>query len=659
MDELANPYRPGAGTPPPALTGRDDLINRFGIAFRRAVAGRPGKSLLMIGLRGAGKTVLLNRFVEIAEQEGFRVGLIEAPEHGHFPSLLAARLRRILLPLEQQRRIDSRDPRAARAQDLHAQLPDGTRVSIDVEALHGVADSGNLADDVTDLLVACGEAARDRGTGIVLAIDELQYVQPEELSALIVAIHRTNQLNLPVILTGAGLPQLRGLAGEAKSYAERLFDFPEIGSLECRGCPHRARRARAQRAARQSTTPPSTSWSSGPTGIHTFSRNGDTTSGTSRRKSPITADDVDRAAPRVQDQLDQNFFLVRLDRLTPREREYLVAMASLGPGPHRSGDIAGAPRGPGRVGRATPFGAHRQGDHLQPCARRHRVHRAALRRVPQAGRRGHRLTAPPRSRGPPGNGSLAGPVDTVLRIGNASGFYGDRFPAFREMLEGGATRRPDRGLPRRIDHAHPRTPAHWSIPIAGTRGRFSARWRSASALALERGVTIVTNAGGLNPSGLASAIRDLAAQLGLDATVATVEGDDVTARAAELGLGSPLTANAYLGAWGIAACVRSGADVVVTGRVTDASLVVGPAAAHFDWQRDDWDALAGATVAGHILECGDAGHGRQLQLLHRARRAPSRLSDRGDARRRIERDHQAPGHRRGRHHRDGHCAIAL
>src|ERR1700683_3447594 len=231
MDELTNPYRPGAGTPPPALTGRADLINRFGIAFRRAVAGRPGKSLLLIGLRGAGKTVLLNRFVEIAEQEGFRVGLIEAPEHGHFPSLLAARLRRILLPLSSNV-VSTAVTRALRVlKTFTLQLPDGTRVSIDVDALHGVADSGNLADDVTDLLVACGEAARDRGTGIVLAIDELQYVHPDELSALIVAIHRTNQLNLPVIFTGAGLPQLRGLAGEAKSYAERLFDFPEIGSL--------------------------------------------------------------------------------------------------------------------------------------------------------------------------------------------------------------------------------------------------------------------------------------------------------------------------------------------------------------------------------------------------------------------------------------------
>jgi hypothetical protein len=341
MDELANPFRPGAGTPPPALIGRDELINRFGISFRRAVAGRPGKSLLMIGLRGAGKTVLLNRFVEIAEQEGFRVGLIEAPEHGHFPSLLAARLRRILLPLSSNV-VSTAVTRALRVlKTFTLQLPDGTRVSIDVDALNGVADSGNLADDVTDLLVACGEAARDRGTGIVLAIDELQYVQPDELSALIVAIHRTNQLNLPVILTGAGLPQLRGLAGEAKSYAERLFDFPEIGSLNAGD----ARVALALPAAEAGASIDDTAldmmvqrshgypyflqeW-----GYHVWN---------AAPQSPITADDVERAAPLVQDQLDQNFFLVRLDRLTPREREYLVAMASLGPGPHRSGDVASA-----------------------------------------------------------------------------------------------------------------------------------------------------------------------------------------------------------------------------------------------------------------------------------------------------------------------------
>ncbi len=199
-------------------------------------------------------------------------------------------------------------------------------------------------------------------------------------------------------------------------------------------------------------------------------------------------------------------------------------------------------------------------------------------------------------------------MDTVLRIGNASGFYGDRFAAFREMLEGGE-----------LDVLTGDYLAELTMLILGRqrlehpeRGyavTFLRQVEECLGLALEHGVTIVTNAGGLNPSGLANAIRDVASKLGLEARVATVEGDDVIARAAELGLGSPLTANAYLGAWGIAACMRSGADIVVTGRVTDASLVVGPAAAYFDWQRDDWDALAGATVAGHILECGTQATG--------------------------------------------------
>jgi hypothetical protein len=194
-------------------------------------------------------------------------------------------------------------------------------------------------------------------------------------------------------------------------------------------------------------------------------------------------------------------------------------------------------------------------------------------------------------------------VDTVLRIGNASGFYGDRFAAFREMLEGG-----------QLDVLTGDYLAELTMLILGRQrmehpergfaGTFLRQMEDSLALAVERGVTIVTNAGGLNPAGLATALRGLAGRLGVHATVASVEGDDVTARADELGLGSPLAANAYLGAWGIAECVRSGADLVVTGRVTDASLVVGPAAAHFGWERDDWDALAGATVAGHVLECG-------------------------------------------------------
>jgi hypothetical protein len=228
-------------------------------------------------------------------------------------------------------------------------------------------------------------------------------------------------------------------------------------------------------------------------------------------------------------------------------------------------------------------------------------------------------------------------VKTPLRIGNASGFYGDRFSAFREMLEGGA-----------LDVLTGDYLAELTMLILGRqriahpeRGyarTFLRQMEDCLGIALERGVTIVTNAGGLNPSGLADALRALAERLGLQAQIAHVEGDDLLARAAELGLGNPLTANAYLGCWGIAECMGSGADVVVTGRVTDASLVVGPAAAHFGWAHDDWNALAGATVAGHVLECGAQATGGNYSFF-------------------TEFDIRHPGFPIAEIHADGSCVI--
>ncbi|MBK1788244.1 acyclic terpene utilization AtuA family protein [Prauserella cavernicola] len=191
----------------------------------------------------------------------------------------------------------------------------------------------------------------------------------------------------------------------------------------------------------------------------------------------------------------------------------------------------------------------------------------------------------------------------MIRIGNASGFYGDRFSAMREMLTGGP-----------LDVLTGDYLAELTMLILGRdrlkdpgRGyakTFLRQLEDNLGLAKDKGVTIVTNAGGLNPAGLADALRELADRLGLDVRVAHVEGDDLLPRAGELDLGEPLTANAYLGAWGIADCLKAGADVVVTGRVTDASVIVGPAAAHFGWARDDYDALAGAVAAGHVIECG-------------------------------------------------------
>ncbi|WP_370010937.1 acyclic terpene utilization AtuA family protein [Nocardia cyriacigeorgica] len=196
----------------------------------------------------------------------------------------------------------------------------------------------------------------------------------------------------------------------------------------------------------------------------------------------------------------------------------------------------------------------------------------------------------------------------VIRIGNCSGFYGDRLSAMREMLEGG---------PLDVltgDYLAELTMLilgrdRMKDPSLGYAKTFVKQIEECLGLALERNVQIVTNAGGLNPAGLAEKLRKVAAELGLDAKVAHVEGDDLAGRAAELGLGSPLTANAYLGAWGIVECLNSGADIVVTGRVTDASVIVGPAAAHFGWERTDYDRLAGAVVAGHVIECSTQATG--------------------------------------------------
>jgi hypothetical protein len=190
-----------------------------------------------------------------------------------------------------------------------------------------------------------------------------------------------------------------------------------------------------------------------------------------------------------------------------------------------------------------------------------------------------------------------------IRIGNASGFYGDRFAAMREMLEGGP-----------LDVLTGDYLAELTMlilgrdrlrdPALGYAMTFLRQLEDCLGLALDKGVAIVANAGGLNPAGLAEAVSELGSRLGLKPKVAYVTGDDLLPRAAELGLGEPIAANAYLGGWGIASCLRAGADVVVTGRVTDASLVVGPAAAHFGWKLDDFDALAGAMAAGHVIECG-------------------------------------------------------
>jgi DNA-binding CsgD family transcriptional regulator len=342
MDELRNPYRPGAGTTPPALLGRDDLINHFGVTVRRALSGRPGKSLMPVGLRGVGKTVLLNRFQEIALQEGMQSGYIEAPEGGDFARLLAISLRKILLRLDQGP-VSTLVRRALKIlKSFTLTLPEGVgSIKIDAEAWSGEADSGLLNEDLTDLLVAVGEAARDRDTGIVLAVDEVQYLQPEELAAGIVAIHRTTQLDLPVVLVGAGLPQLPGIAGDAKSYAERLFEFPQVGALG----EDDAQAVLAVPANEQGVKFTDDALRRAVAASHGypyFLQEWGYRAWNVAADDRIDGADIDACSPLVRNALDESFFRVRLDRLTPKEKEYLRAMAELGQGPHRSGDIAAA-----------------------------------------------------------------------------------------------------------------------------------------------------------------------------------------------------------------------------------------------------------------------------------------------------------------------------
>ena len=236
MDPVRNPFAPGAGTPPPELAGRDDLRETVRIALERVRLGLPTKSILMIGLRGVGKTVLLDRMRDDAEGEGIQTVRIEAPEGRSLPAMLAPQLRQALLRLSRNAQAKALSHRALRAlagfaQALKVKYHD-IEVGVDFDPEPGLADNGDLEHDLQALLETVGAAAKKAGTALAMFVDELQYVEESQLAALITALHRAAQRRLPIVLLGAGLPQLRGQMGLAKSYAERLFDFPEIGPLQ-------------------------------------------------------------------------------------------------------------------------------------------------------------------------------------------------------------------------------------------------------------------------------------------------------------------------------------------------------------------------------------------------------------------------------------------
>jgi len=343
MNPVSNPYAPGAGTPPPELAGRDDLREAVRIAAARIRAGRPAKSLLLVGLRGVGKTVLLDRMRDEAEAVGLHTLRIEAPEGRSLPAILAPQLRQALLRLSTLEQASALGKRALRAlagfaTGLKIKYQD-IEVGYDYEPEPGLADNGDLEHDLQALLEAAGEAARSAGTVLILFIDELQYVEEEQLAALITALHRVAQRKLPVVLVGAGLPQLPGRMGRAKSYAERLFDFPQIGPLNeaeasnAIALPAREEQVEYQPAALARIVRETQ-------GYPYFLQEWGKHAWDVAKRSPITEQDVEVASRNAVAALDASFFRVRFDRLTPSEKMYLRAMAELGPGPHRSGDIA-------------------------------------------------------------------------------------------------------------------------------------------------------------------------------------------------------------------------------------------------------------------------------------------------------------------------------
>ncbi|MGH8461201.1 MAG: AAA family ATPase [Stenotrophobium sp.] len=343
MDPITNPYSPGAGTPPPELAGRDELREAIRIASKRVRAGRPAKSALLVGLRGVGKTVLLDQMRDDADGDGFVTLRIEAPEGRSLPAILAPQLRRALLRLSRNEQAKEFGTRALRAlsgfaKALKIKYQD-IEVGFDFDPEPGLADNGDLEHDLQALLETAGLAAQKAGTALILYIDELQYVKEDELAALITALHRVAQRQLPIMMVGAGLPQLPGRMGRAKSYAERLFNYPKVGPLDIVSARDALEKPAAnlgiqfEPAALNSIVVKTQGY---PYFLQEWGKHVWDVAPT----SPITQADVDSASQEAIAALDESFFRVRFDRLTPVEKKYLRAMAELGPGPHRSGDVS-------------------------------------------------------------------------------------------------------------------------------------------------------------------------------------------------------------------------------------------------------------------------------------------------------------------------------
>jgi hypothetical protein len=340
MKATHNPYNPGAGVPPPELAGRDHLVEIARVAVARAKGGRPAKSAIMLGLRGVGKTVLLNAFEAIAEEESCQTALLEIDPNTPLAQQLAPQLQHILHRLDRVKRAGNEVQKAFGALRSFASMFKATVGDVDFGFAVSPA-TGDLSIDLTDLFVAIAEAAKKRDTAVILLIDEIQYLQKDDLSALIMAMHKIAQRQLPLLLFGGGLPQLAKLAGDAKSYAERLFDYPPIGPLDDAGAKL-ALSAPAEREGVKYARDALDYVVEQTGGYPFFLQVWGSHCWDAAQKSPITLADAKRASETAIAALDEGIFKVRLARLTERQKAYARAMAEFGAEPVNSSDVANA-----------------------------------------------------------------------------------------------------------------------------------------------------------------------------------------------------------------------------------------------------------------------------------------------------------------------------
>jgi hypothetical protein len=337
-----NPYTPNAGARPPALVGRQEELEAFEVLLARLLRGHTEQSMLITGLRGVGKTVLLTKFEDLAREGGWTTVEAEITKGSDFGDRIANLVRRALLQLSPRARWKKRTKRAAavlRSFQVTLRPDGGVTAGFDLEPAEGLADSGRLDEDLTDVFVALGEAAEEHDSGVVFLLDEVQFLSAAEFEALIAAIHKTVQRQLPITLVGAGLPQLPRLAGEAKSYAERLFKFPRIGRLS----DEQARAALVEPAARlgvrfdRRALDAAVAYAEG---YPYFLQEYGNTLWNQVDRSPVTAADVSVAQAAVEAKLDGGFFQVRIERTSELEQRYLRAMAELGSDPQTAKDVA-------------------------------------------------------------------------------------------------------------------------------------------------------------------------------------------------------------------------------------------------------------------------------------------------------------------------------